>query len=95
MEGLGCLDVLEVEAVVLVLVLSAVLGAAWLVVELAVPGLFFCAYLLVRSSLAHVANDRHACEGQLGRALLWGALWSSVVALPLAACVLVAHRLWR
>ena len=94
-EGLGCLDALEVETIMIALVRSAVLGAAWLVVELAVPGLFFCAYLLVRSALAHVANDRHACEGQLGRSLRWGALWSSVVALPLAACVLLAHRLWR
>lgn len=94
-DGLGCLEVLDLEVLVVVLALIVVWGVAWLVVELALPGLFFCAYLLVRSSLAHVANDRHACEGRLGRALRWGALWSAVVALPLAACVLLAHRLWR
>lgn len=94
-DGLGCLEVLDLEVLLVVLVLIVVLGVAWLVVELALPGLFFCAYLLVRSALAHVANDRHACEGQLGRALRWGASWSAVVALPLGACVLLAHRLWR
>jgi hypothetical protein len=94
-DGLGCLEVLDLELLVLALTLMVIFGAAWLVVELALPGLFFCAYLLVRSSLARVANDEHACEGQLGRALRWGALWSSVVALPLAACVLLAHQMWR
>ncbi len=94
-DPIGCLEALDLEVLLLGLTLIVILGVAWLVVELAVPGLFFCAYLLVRSSLAHVANDRHACEGRWGRALRWGALWSSVVALPLAACVLLAHQLWR
>jgi hypothetical protein len=93
--GPSWLDLGGGDELLIVLLLALVFGAAWLVVELAVPGLFFCAYLLVRTSLAHVANDRHGCEGQLGRALGWGVLWSTLVALPLAACVLLAHQWWR
>jgi hypothetical protein len=69
----GCFDVDGCGAVALALAAVAfgfILAAAWLVIELALPALFFVAYLLVRTSLARVANDHHGCEGRLGRALL-------------------------
>jgi hypothetical protein len=78
---------------VLVAALAAAvaLGAAWLLVELVVPALFFLAYALVRGALARVANDEHGCEGSLVRAATWGALWATVYVAPLALVVWALH----
>ena len=86
----GC----AVVAVVVVLLIAS-LAAVWLLVELAVPALFFLAYLLVRTSLARVANDHHGCEHRLGRALWWGTVWASAYALPLAFAVFLAQHFLR
>ncbi|MEO8178806.1 MAG: hypothetical protein ABI895_08240 [Deltaproteobacteria bacterium] len=82
------------EGALLALLVAGLFVAAWLAVELVVPALFFFAYLLVRKSLARIANDHHGCERRWWRALAWGVLWSSAYALPLAASVFLAHRLW-
>jgi hypothetical protein len=81
------------ETAFVVTLVAAILGAVWLMVELALPGLFFLAYYLVRTSLARVANDHHDCESQLGRAVVWGMVWASAYAAPLALVIFVAHRL--
>jgi len=65
--------------------------AAWLVVELLVPGIFFLAYLLVRGALARVANDRHDCEGNLVRSVGWGVGWATAYVAPLALVVWLVH----
>ncbi len=61
--------------------------------EFLLPLVLIGSYLLVLRGLAHVANDRHGCEGKLGRSLLWGVLWSSIYAAPIAGLVLLAHLL--
>lgn len=70
-----------------VVALGLAFGAAWLVVELIAPALFFFTYLVIRAALARVANDDHGCEGRLGRALGFGALWSTLYVAPLAAVI--------
>jgi hypothetical protein len=83
------------EVVLAAVAFGLILAAVWLVIELALPALFFVAYVLVRSSLARVANDHHDCEGRLGRALLWAAIWASVYALPLALAIVAIHWFQR
>ena len=56
-DGIGCGEAIFAAAIV-----AALLLLSWLVVEFLVPCLFFLIYLLVRSSLARIANDRHRCQ---------------------------------
>jgi hypothetical protein len=66
-------------------------AASWLFVELIFPALFFVVYVLVRSALARVTNDEHACTGQLARAAGWALVWSSVYTAPLALVSYAFH----
>ena len=101
--SVGCADAgcsaLAAEVTVIVLVAAAALalafGAVWLLVELVVPIVFFLTYLVLRGSLARVANDEHDCEGSASRALGWGALWASVYVAPLALVVWVVQMMFR
>lgn len=78
---LGC----SVAAPILPLsVLVLAFAAAWLVVEVVLPVLFFLTYFSVRAGLSAVANDDHDCAGHVPRALAWGFIWSTVFAFPLA-----------
>lgn len=85
--GEGCVG--AVAAIVLVVVLF---GLSWLIVELVLPVVFLLAYGLFLRAIARVANDRHGCEGALGRALVRGWAWASLYVAPLALLVWVAHR---
>ena len=67
------------------------LAAAWWLVELAFPAVFFLLYWLVVKAIARVANDRHGCEGDIGRSIAWGALWAALYTLPIAAVVWAVH----
>lgn len=87
-DGEGLLALLAV-----VLVLGAALGAAWILVELAMPLIFFATYWLLMRAIGHVARDGHGCQGALARALGWGMLWATIYVLPLAALTWVVHRL--
>jgi hypothetical protein len=82
----GCLGV-----VIGVVLTAAAVAAAFLVVELVLPLVFFLLYWLVLKAIARVVNDRHACSGNLPRALLFGGLWATAYMLPLAFVVLVVH----
>jgi hypothetical protein len=77
-----------------VAIVVAVAGV-WFIVEIAVPGLAFLAYLLIRGSLAHVVNDRHHCRGRLGAAVSWGLLWATLYVLPLALFTWAVHLSWK
>jgi hypothetical protein len=67
------------------------LVAAWFVIEVAIPGLAFAAYLLLRGMLARVANDRHGCQGNWLRAALWASVWATAYTIPQAVLVWVLH----
>jgi hypothetical protein len=88
----GCLESVVQGLFLLVAVILLAL-AAWLLVELAVPAVALVLYVVIRGMLAHVANDRHGCEGDLGRAIGWGGLWATVYTAPVALLVWVLHRL--
>ncbi|MBK7579263.1 MAG: B-box zinc finger protein [Myxococcales bacterium] len=76
----------EVIAVVAVLAVAA--AAAWLVVEIVLPVAVFAVYFFLVKAVGRVARDQHDCEGRLGRAMLWGAAWASVYAVPIALLIL-------
>jgi hypothetical protein len=81
------------EGLIVAVVLAAVALSAWVVVELVAPTLFFFAYVLVRNSLARVANDRHDCTHDILRALAWGAYWASLYIIPFILLLAAIHRL--
>jgi hypothetical protein len=94
--GDGCL--LEDGAiliVVAVLIAALVVGAAWVLVEVALPLVFLIAYSVLARALRRVAHDDHGCERQLGRAFLWGAVWSTIYLLPIAGLIYGVHALMR
>jgi len=68
---------------------SGVVGLAWVLIELAIPGVAFVTYFLVRGMLARVVNERHRCEGDWGRSLRWAAYWATLYMLPLVGLVLL------
>jgi hypothetical protein len=80
---------------VVMLALAAAMGVAWVVVELALPVVFLLMYGLFMRAIGRVANDRHGCEGDLPRALRWGAQWATLYVLPLALIVAALHALRR
>jgi hypothetical protein len=85
--GEGCVWVLG-----LVLAVVVLLGAAWFVVEVAVPLVAFLLYWTVRGMLAAVLNDDHRCQGRLAAAAGRGLLWATVYTAPLAGVVWLVHH---
>lgn len=89
-DGEGLLAMLA-----LAIVLSLALGAAWVLVELALPLVFFLMYWLFMRAIGRVANDRHGCEGSLARSLGWGLGWATVYVAPIAVATWALHALHR
>jgi hypothetical protein len=87
-DGEGCLVLLGILLAIVLL-----LGAAWFLVEIALPVLGFVIYFLVRGMLGVVVNDRHGCEKSWPRAIAWGTLWATLYTAPLALLVLLLHVL--
>ncbi len=93
----GCLDLPTSaegcqEGCMILLALALLVGAAWVLLEVAVPAIAFLAYALVRGMLARVANDKHDCKGHVDRAFLWAAAFSTLYVVPLAAVVWGLHE---
>jgi hypothetical protein len=84
--GAVCLVILLIIVAIPLLILLT-----WFLVEVAVPGIAFLMYFVVRGQLARVVNDRHHCNGHLLRAILWGSVWASVYTAPLAALIWFVH----
>jgi hypothetical protein len=87
--GEGCATGLAVIAAGVLLFIGL-----WFLIEVAVPGLAFLSYFLIRGSLAHVVNDRHHCQGRLIDSVLWGAFWATLYVLPLTLVTWAAHLMW-
>jgi hypothetical protein len=85
--GEGCTG-----AIIGVLLAAAALAAAWLLVELVAPLFFFLCYWIVVRAIGRVTRNNRGCAGNVWRSLAWGAAWSSLYILPLAAAVVAAHR---
>lgn len=85
-DGEGCAG-----AVVVIVGIALAFGAAWVLVELAMPLMFLVMYAVFMRGIGRVANDRHGCEGSLARAARWGALWASAYLLPVAAVTWLLH----
>jgi hypothetical protein len=77
--------------VVVLLTIVALFIAAWFVIEVAIPGIAFVTYLLLRGMLARVVNDRHGCAGSWPKAIGWAVVWATLYILPQAALVWVIH----
>ncbi|MEZ4410316.1 MAG: hypothetical protein R3A52_28125 [Polyangiales bacterium] len=93
----GCGELGEgllVGAAVLV-ALAVAFGAAWVLVEVALPLVFFLMFALFMRAIGRVANDRHGCEGSLPRALGWGLGWATVYVAPVALATWALHALHR
>lgn len=86
LAGLSDIDGL-VLLVVLPVLLPIVFFAAWFVVELVVPVLFFVAYIGVVRALRHAAAYRASPE----RAVLGGVAWATAYVAPLAVVVWICH----
>jgi hypothetical protein len=82
----GCGEVLVIGGVLVV-----ALSAAWVLVELVLPVLFFLFYYFVVKAIGRVARDHHGCERNLGRSLFWGATWSTLYVAPVALVTWGAH----
>jgi multisubunit Na+/H+ antiporter MnhG subunit len=95
--GDGCSGI-DGEGVIIVLVVGIVLvgalGAAWILVELALPLLFVVVYAVFMRAIARVANDRHGCEKDLAKSLGYGLLWATIYLLPLAVATWAFHA-WK
>jgi hypothetical protein len=76
--AIGCLIIAAIPLII---------GLVWVLVEIAIPGLIFLTYFMIRGQLAHVVNDRHHCTGNLIRSIAWGALWATVYTTPIAGFV--------
>ncbi len=72
--------------------LAIAFGAAWILVEIAMPLVFFLVYWVLMKAIGRVANDRHECKGHFGRSLVWGAVWSTLYLVPLSLLTFVVHR---
>jgi hypothetical protein len=95
----GCSGVADAEGcagvIVVALVFVVALGAAWVLVELAMPLCFFLMYWMLMRAIGHVSRDRHDCEGALGRSIAWGALWATIYVAPIAGLTWAIHALHR
>ncbi|MBK9001348.1 MAG: hypothetical protein IPM35_36980 [Myxococcales bacterium] len=65
--------------------------------ELVVPVLSFVFYYFVVKDIGRAARDRHDCEGNLGRSLVWGISWATLYVAPPARSGgrAVTARQWR
>ncbi len=90
----GCADPEGCAVAILFLIALAVaLLFAWVLVELVLPVVIAAAYWLMIRALTRVANDRHDCEGHLGRALGWASLWALVYTAPLAVIIAIGQAI--
>lgn len=93
-DGCGAIDAGEgaIAVIGIALALGIALGAAWILVELAMPLVFFMIYWVLMKAIARAATDHHDCEKDLGKSLVWGVVWATIYVAPLALLTFVVHR---
>lgn len=92
----GCLDGEGCAGVLVGLLLAGLAcAAAWLLVELVAPVVFFLFYAAVLRA-ARGVTIRHAnAKGHVGKSILWGVAWATVYVLPLSVVVTAVHATLR
>jgi hypothetical protein len=92
----GCSDVGDigegcVAAVIAIVFVAVAFVGAWLFVELLAPFIFFLMYWLFMKAIARAARDNRGCQGSLGKAMGWGALWATIYVAPIALATWALH----
>jgi multisubunit Na+/H+ antiporter MnhG subunit len=95
----GCSGGVDGEGALIVLAVGAALllgfGAAWILVELALPLVFLLMYGLMMRAIRRASRDTRGCQGELVRSLGWGALWATIYLCPLALVTWLVHVVRR
>jgi hypothetical protein len=81
-DGEGCLVILG---------LIAALFLVWVLIEVAIPVVFFLLYFVVRGMLANVVNDKTRCQGNLGQSAIRGLFWATLYSAPIALTIWLVH----
>ena len=83
----------DAEGFLFLLVAAIVVGialfAAWLVIELAAPAVFFLAYLGIARALGTTLASSH--RGDMVRSGLHGAAWATAYVAPIAGVIAILH----
>lgn|GEM_PF-4087725 len=88
----GCSGV-DGEGCLILIGLVAVFFVVWLLIELAIPLVFFVMYFLIRGMIVHAVHERHSCQNNLLYSVVRGFLWATVYTAPLAGIVWFIHFL--
>jgi hypothetical protein len=89
-----CLDIFsDAEGIALALIAAVIIGVAlaatWLVVDLAVPFVFFVAFAGIQTALRRSLAASH--RGNALRSAVHGAAWATAYVAPLAAVIGFTH----
>ena len=91
----GCGSGADAEGCLVLLGLIVALFLVWILIEFALPIVFFMLYFLIRAMLVHVVHDRPRCQGNFGLAAFRGCLWAAIYTVPLAGTVWLVHFIMR
>ncbi len=82
----GCLIAIGV-----IIVLGVLLSTGWIIAEIIIPLVVLFVFAMIVAALRRVARDRHDCQGNLGKSVLWGVFWATVYTAPIAGIVLAGQ----
>lgn len=93
----GCGSGADAEGCMVLVGLILALVLLWVLIEFAIPILFFMAYFLIRGMLVHVVHEKPYCKGNLSWSAFRGFLWATIYTSPLAGTIWLIHRihLWK
>jgi len=86
----GC-GVMDFEGILIIIGLVLALALVWVLIEFAIPIVFFLLYFLVRGMLAQAVNGRFHCRGNLTLSAANGIFWSTLYTAPLVLAVWMVH----
>lgn len=89
-DAIGCATV-DIEGFLIILGLILALSLVWLLIEIAIPVVFFLLYFVVRGMLAQAANGQSQCRGNLPLSAFRGTVWATLYTAPLALTVWMVH----
>jgi hypothetical protein len=87
----GCGPGVDAEGCLVLLGLIVALFLVWILIEFALPILFFMLYFLIRGMLVHAVHDKPQCQGNWSMAAFRGFLWATIYTAPLAGTIWLVH----